>query len=95
IKFDNNSKIKFKSIKLSEDLINFLSQNNLESLNIEPLVGFVNQKIVVINIPLNDENLFIDELLYRISHGKRKLSPATVKKISILLANYSSEHYCS
>jgi hypothetical protein len=90
IKFDNNSKIKHKAIRFSEDLINFLNENGLNA-NVEPLVGFVNKDVAIINMPLTDEDLFLEELLMMIAHGENKLDDSLIHKIAILLSQYSAE----
>ena len=91
IKFDHNNKIKQKSIQLSEELIDFLNENGLKNFYVEPLVGFVNNDVAVINMPLTDEDLFLDELLYRIVHGRRQLDDISTHKIAVLLSQYSTE----
>ena len=60
-----DNKIKQKALSLGEDLINFLNDNDIKNCFVEPLVGFINNEVVVINMPLTDEDLFIEELLNR------------------------------
>lgn len=91
IKFKHNNKIKQKSIQLSEKLIDFLNENGLINFYVEPLVGFVNKDVAVINMPLTDEDLFLDELLYKIIHGPRQLDDKTTHKVAVLLSQYSTE----
>ena len=91
IKFEHNNKIKQKSIQLSEELIDFLNENGISNCYVEPLVGFVNNDVAVINMPLTNEDLFLDELLFKIVHGQRQLSDVTTHKVAVLLSQYSSE----
>lgn len=91
LKFEHNNKIKQKSIQLSEELIDFLNENGLNHCYVEPLVGFVNNDVAVINMPLTDEDLFLDELLYKIIHGRRQLDDITTHKVAVLLSQYSTE----
>ena len=91
VKFEHNDKIKQKSIKLSEMLIDFLNENGLSDCYVEPLVGFVNNDVAIINMPLTDNDLFLDELLYKIVHGRRELDDVTTHKVAVLLSQYSTE----
>ena len=90
-KFDHDNKIKQKAIHLTEELINFLNENGLYVSYVEPLVGFVNNDVAVINMPLTDEDLFLNELLQDIIHGKRQLDDKTTHRVAVLLSQYSTE----
>jgi len=90
-KFSHNNKIKQKSIRLSEQLIDFLNESGFQNFYVEPLVGFVNNEVAVINMPLTDEDLFIDELLQKIVHGKRQLDDKTTHRVAVLLSQYATE----
>lgn len=90
-KFPHNNKIKQKSIHLSEELIDFLNESGFQNFYVEPLVGFVNNEVAVINMPLTDEDLFIDELLQKIVHGKRQLDDKTTHRVAVLLSQYATE----
>ena len=90
-KFPHNNKIKQKSIRLSEELIDFLNESGFQNFYVEPLVGFVNNEVAVINMPLTDEDLFIDELLQKIVHGKRQLDDKTTHRVAVLLSQYATE----
>ena len=89
--FSQNNSIKQKILALSEDLINFLNENNIPTSFVEPLVGFVNDDVVVINMPLTDEDLFIGELLNIIQNSSNKLSPEIINKCAVLLSKYSAD----
>ena len=89
IEFDNNNKIKHKSLTLNEDLAIFLDQNGFRGVYIEPLIGFVNEDVAIINVVLTNEDLFLEELLSKISRGPRRLDSIDVIKISKLLSKYS------
>jgi len=91
LKFDHNGKIKQKAINLSENLVTFLNENGFEDSYTEPLVGFVNKEVAVINNPLTDDDLFLDELLFRIIHGKQKLDDITTHRVAVLLSQYATE----
>ncbi|MCL2687494.1 MAG: hypothetical protein FWE58_03055 [Methanobrevibacter sp.] len=91
IEFDHNNKIKQKAIHLSEDLVTFLGENGFDNCYTEPLVGFVNNEVAVINMPLTDEDLFLDELLYKIVHGPKRLDDITTHRVAVLLSQYSTE----
>ena len=54
-------------------------------------MGFVNNEVVVINTPLTDEDLFIDELLHKIKYGTIKLDPETIDKCAVLISKYSAD----
>lgn len=90
-KFPQDNKIKQKSLRLGENLINFLNANGIRNCLVEPLVGFVNEEVVVINMPLTDEDLFIDELIHKIEYGPIKLDSETIDKCAVLLNNYSAD----
>ena len=57
----------------------------------EPLVGFINDEVVVINMPLTDEDLFIDELLNTIRNSTIKLDSETIDKCAVLISRYSAD----
>ncbi len=90
-KFSQDNKIKQKALSLGEDLINFLNENNIRNCFVEPLVGFINNEVVVINMPLTDEDLFIEELLNQIQTGTVKLDSETIDKCAVLINNYSAD----
>ena len=90
-KFSQDNKIKQKALTLGEDLINFLNDNNIRNCFVEPLVGFINNEVVVINMPLTDEDLFIEELLNKIRTSTIKLDQETIDKCAVLLSKYSAD----
>ncbi|MBR0271777.1 MAG: NERD domain-containing protein [Methanobrevibacter sp.] len=90
-KFSQDNAIKQKALTLGEDLINFLNENNIRNCFVEPLVGFINNEVVVINMPLTDEDLFIDELLNTIQTSTIKLNSETIDKCAVLLSKYSAD----
>ena len=90
-KFSQDNAIKQKALTLGEDLINFLNDNNIKNCFVEPLVGFINNDVVVINMPLTDEDLFIDELLNTIQNTTIKLNSETIDKCAVLLSRYSAD----
>ena len=90
-KFSQDNEIKQKALALGEDLINFLNDNDIKNCFVEPLVGFVNKNVVVINMPLTDEDLFIDELIIQIQDTVRKLDPMTIDKCAVLINRYSAD----
>ena len=90
-KFSQDNKIKQKALTLGEDLINFLNENDIKNCFVEPLVGFINNDVVVINMPLTDEDLFIDELLNKIQTSTIKLDPETIDKCAVLINTYSAD----
>ncbi len=89
IQFDYNSKIKHKSLTLNEDLAIFLDKSGFSGVYIEPLIGFINNDVAIINVVLTNEDLFMDELLNKIANGPRRLDPWTVMRIAGLLSKYS------
>lgn len=89
IQFDYNNKIKHKSLTLNEDLAIFLDENGLSGVYIEPLIGFVNEDVAIINVVLTNEDLFLEELLHKITNGPRRLDNLEVVKIVKLLSRYS------
>ena len=90
-KFSQDNAIKQKALSLGEDLINFLNENNIKNCFVEPLVGFINNEVVVINMPLTDEDLFIEELLNTIQNTTIKLNSETIDKCAVLLSKYSAD----
>ncbi|MEE1129102.1 MAG: NERD domain-containing protein [Methanobrevibacter sp.] len=90
-KFSQDNKIKQKALSLGEDLINFLNDNNIRNCFVEPLVGFINNEVVVINMPLTDEDLFIEELLNKIETSTIKLDSETIDKCAVLINKYSAD----
>ena len=90
-KFSQDNKVKQKALSLGEDLINFLNDNNIKNCFVEPLVGFINNEVVVINMPLTDEDLFIEELLNKIQTSTDKLDSETIDKCAVLINKYSAD----
>ncbi|WP_405305027.1 NERD domain-containing protein [Methanobrevibacter sp.] len=90
-KFSQDNKVKQKALSLGEDLINFLNDNNIKNCFVEPLVGFINNEVVVINMPLTDEDLFIEELLNKIRTSTIKLDSETIDKCAVLINKYSAD----
>ena len=90
-KFSQDNKIKQKALSLGEDLINFLNDNNIRNCFVEPLVGFINNEVVVINMPLTDEDLFVEELLNKIQTSTIKLDSETIDKCAVLINKYSAD----
>ena len=90
-KFSQDNEIKQKALTLGEDLINFLNDNDIKNCFVEPLIGFVNKNVVVINMPLTDEDLFIDELLVKIQNTVTKLDQETIEKCAVLINRYSAD----
>ncbi|MBR6994101.1 NERD domain-containing protein [Methanobrevibacter sp.] len=90
-KFSQDNKVKQKALSLGEDLINFLNDNNIKNCFVEPLVGFINNEVVVINMPLTDEDLFIEELLNKIRTATVKLDSETIDKCAVLINKYAAD----
>lgn len=90
-KFSQDNKVKQKALSLGEDLINFLSDNNIKNCFVEPLVGFINNEVVVINMPLTDEDLFVEELLHKIQTATIKLDSETIDKCAVLISKHSAD----
>ena len=90
-KFSQDNKVKQKALSLGEDLINFLNDNNIKNCFVEPLVGFINNEVVVINMPLTDEDLFIEELLNKIQTATIKLDSETIDKCAVLINRYAAD----
>ena len=90
-KFSQDNEIKQKALSLGEDLINFLNDNDIKNCFVEPMVGFVNKNVVVINMPLTDEDLFIDELIVQIQNTVTKLDQETIEKCAVLINRYSAD----
>ena len=90
-KFSQDNKVKQKALSLGEDLINFLNENNIKNCFVEPLVGFINNEVVVINMPLTDEDLFIEELLNQIQTSTIKLDSETIDKCAVLINKYAAD----
>ena len=90
-KFSQDNKVKQKALTLGEDLINFLNDNNIKNCFVEPLVGFINNEVVVINMPLTDEDLFIEELLNKIKTATIKLDSETIDKCAVLINRYAAD----
>ena len=72
-------------------MINFLNDNNIKNCFVEPLVGFINHEVVVINMPLTDEDLFIEELLHKSQNATVKLDSETINKCAVLINKYSAD----
>lgn len=89
--FPKDNAIKQKALTLGEKLIDFLNKNNITNCFVEPLVGFVNDNVVVINTPLTDEDLFIDELLNKIQTASVKLDSETIDRCAVLLSRYATD----
>ena len=90
-KFSQNNEIKQRALTLGEDLINFLNENDIKNCFVEPLVGFINNNVVVINMPLTDDDLFIDELMVQIQNSITKLDQETIEKCAVLINRYATD----
>ena len=90
IHFTQNSQIKRKALELNEDLAIFLDKKGFNGIYIEPLIGFVNDDLAILNVILTNEDLFIDELFNKVIRGRRRLDELTVAKIARLLSYYSA-----
>lgn len=91
IHFVNNSQIKRKALELNEDLAIFLDNKGFSGIYIEPLIGFVNEDLAILNVILTNEDLFIDELFNKMIRGQRRIDELTVAKIARLLSYYSAD----
>ena len=91
IHFVNNSQIKRKALELNEDLAIFLDNKGFSGIYIEPLIGFVNDDLAILNVILTNEDLFIDELFNKMIRGQRRIDELTVAKIARLLSYYSAD----
>lgn len=91
IHFVNNSQIKRKALELNEDLAIFLDNKGFSGIYIEPLIGFVNDDLAILNVILTNEDLFIDELFNRMIRGQKRIDELTVAKIARLLSYYSAD----
>ena len=91
IHFVNNSQIKRKALELNEELAIFLDSKGFSGIYIEPLIGFVNDDLAILNVILTNEDLFIDELFNKMIRGQRRIDELTVAKIARLLSYYSAD----
>ena len=91
IHFVNNSQIKRKALELNEDLAIFLDNKGFSGIYIEPLIGFVNDDLAILNVILTNEDLFIDELFNRMIRGQKRIDELTVAKIARFLSYYSAD----
>ena len=91
IHFVNNSQIKRKALELNEDLAIFLDSKGFSGIYIEPLIGFVNDDLAILNVILTNEDLFIDELFNKMIRGQKRIDELTVAKIARLLSYYSAD----
>ena len=91
IHFVNNSQIKRKALELNEDLAIFLDNKGFSGIYIEPLIGFVNDDLAILNVILTNEDLFIDELFNKMIRGQKRIDELTVAKIARLLSYYSAD----
>ncbi len=91
IHFVNNSQIKRKALELNEDLAIFLDHKGFSGIYIEPLIGFVNDDLAILNVILTNEDLFIDELFNKMIRGQKRIDELTVAKIARLLSYYSAD----
>ena len=69
----------------------FLDNKGFSGIYIEPLIGFVNDDLAILNVILTNEDLFIDELFNRMIRGQRRIDELTVAKIARLLSYYSAD----
>ena len=90
IHFVHNSKVKRKALELNEDLAIFLDRNGMSGIYIEPLLGFINNDLAILNVILTNEDLFMDELFHKMIYGQRRLDEQTIEKIALLLSHYSA-----
>ncbi len=91
IHFVDNSQIKRKALELNEDLAIFLDKKGFSGIYIEPLIGFVNDDLAILNVILTNEDLFIDELFNKMIRGQRRLDEITIARIAKLLSYYSAD----
>ena len=88
LKFNDELELKQKTLTLNRLLFEFLDENGF-TIPIEPFIGFVNDDVAIINDILNDNDLFMDEILNKILHAEVKLDTVTIRKTAILLSHYS------
>lgn len=88
LRFRDELELKQKTLALNRILFGFLDENGF-TIPIEPLIGFVSEDVAIINDILNDSDLFMDEVLHKITRGERKLDSTTIRKCAILLSHYS------
>ncbi len=91
IHFVDNSQIKRKALELNEDLAIFFDSKGFSGIYIEPLIGFVNDDLAILNVILTNEDLFIDELFNKMIRGQKRIDELTVAKIARLLSYYSAD----
>ncbi|MDR3223303.1 MAG: NERD domain-containing protein, partial [Methanobrevibacter sp.] len=87
IKFDKFDKIKKDSIKKCETLINFLYENDFNYFCGEPLVGFINNKNILLNIPLTDDYVILDDFLNILVNSKIRFNDEEVENVSKFLSH--------
>ena len=78
-------------MELNEDLAIFLDSKGFSGIYIEPLIGFVNDDLAILNVILTNEDLFIDELFNKMIRGQKRIDELTVAKIARLLSYYSAD----
>ena len=81
IHFVDNSQIKRKALELNEDLAIFLDNKGFSGIYIEPLIGFVNDDLAILNVILTNEDLFIDELFNRMIRGQKRIDESPEQDI--------------
>ena len=62
----------------------------MSGIYIEPLLGFINNDLAILNVILTNEDLFMDELFHKMIYGQRRLDEQTIEKIALLLSHYSA-----
>ncbi|KZX09872.1 NERD domain-containing protein [Methanobrevibacter filiformis] len=90
--FERDGKIKNRAIDLSDDLADFLENNDLDGDSTEPLVAYINSNSSIINMTIYDEDYYSKTFLNAVGKGDRILDENMINKISVLLAQYSVEY---
>jgi len=89
--FGKDEKNKQIAIEISKDIIKFLDGFKLKNFYIEPIVCFTNKNVSVANMVLSNEELFLEELVIKISKDPFRMNFTTFNKCATLLSEYSAE----
>lgn len=78
IEKDSTIEAKSNSVEYAEYLYDYLTEREIEGIDIIPLVAFLNKNVAILNNPLSDEDIFLKEFL------------SYIKKQDVIMDDYSS-----
>lgn len=89
LEFKSNAKIKKDTVDYAELLFDYLIKEGFNEVDIIPLVAFVNKKVAILNNPLSNEDIFLDEFLLYIKNQDIIMDENLVYECALTLAQFA------